>query len=322
MKLLGISRSSWHYRRYGDKRHVAHPVSQAHRHQPAQLSTQEVDQIQDLLTQGWKEGKSTRAICLAATDQGHHLASARSFARIAAKMRQKAKLPAVPRSKPKITPPVVIAQGPDQAWSWDITDLPGQYMGTCFKAYVITDVYSRKIIAFSVEQREDKDKVEQLFVRAFAQAVPQLIHADNGAVMRAKNVERLFASHHIIESHSRPRVSNDNPFIESVFATMKTSNTYPGVFTDLDHARGWCQAWVEAYNTTHLHSGIGFYPPQEVYNGTWRQRKDQRQQALDNHYTQHPQRYRKPPIAPEPPTTVAINIHHATEDQLNRLTKG
>lgn len=110
-------------------------------------------------------------------------------------------------------PPVVVADHPDAAWSWDITDLPGEFVGQRYKAYVVTDV---------------------------------------------------FDAHGVVESHSRPRVSNDNPYSEAVFATVKTHASYPGIFTSLDLARAWCASWIESYNTTHLHSGIGFYSPDEI----------------------------------------------------------
>ncbi|MDO5029808.1 MAG: integrase core domain-containing protein [Corynebacterium sp.] len=144
------------------------------------------------------------------------------------------------------------------------------------------------------------------------------MHADTGAAMIAGAVTDVFHAHGVVESHSRPRVSNDNPYSEAVFATMKTYASYPGIFTSLNHARAWRAPWIESYNTTHLHSGIGYYSPDEVYTGTWQTRRQVRQHALDAHYAAHPERYHRPPQAPSPNPTVGINLSPPTTH--NRLT--
>ena len=265
LKLLGISTGSWHYRRFGDPCRAAAPIPQKARRQPQQLTDQEVDTIKQLLHDGWGKGLSTHTICRLATDRGEHVASPRTFDRIAKTLRRRPPGP-TPRRKPQVkVPPVVVADHPDAAWSWDITDLPGEFVGQRYKAYVVTG---------------------------------------------------MFDAHGVVESHSRPRVSNDNPYSEAVFATMKTHASYPGIFTSLDHARAWCASWIESYDTMHLHSGIGFYSPDEVYTGAWQTRRQARQHALDAHYAAHPERYRQPPQAPSPNSIAGINLHH------QRLTTG
>lgn len=316
LKLLGISTGSWHYRRFGDPRRAAAPIPQKARRQPQQLTDQEVDTIKQLLHDGWGKGLSTHTICRLATDRGEHVASPRTFDRIAKTLRRRPPGP-TPRRKPQVkVPPVVVADHPDAAWSWDITDLPGEFVGQRYKAYVVTDIYSRRIVAFRIEQRECQRKAAAMFTQAFARTTPKVVHADSGAAMIAGAVTDVFDAHGVVESHSRPRVSNDNPYSEAVFATMKTHASYPGIFTSLDHARAWCASWIESYNTTHLHSGIGFHSPDEVYTGAWQTRRQARQHALDAHYAAHPERYRQPPQAPSPNPIVGINLHH------QRLTTG
>ena len=315
--MLGISTGSWHYRRYGDPRKVANPIPQSQRCQPHQLTQAEVDKITGLLRQGWQAGLSTRTICQQSTDREEHLASPRTFERIAARIRTSQDRPRQ-RRKPRVkTPPVVVADRPNAAWSWDITDLPGPYVHVRYKVYMVNDIYSRKIVIHRVEERESHNSATQMFTTAFAEAKPGVLHADSGSAMIASSLKSLLAKHTVIESHSRPRVSNDNPYSESVFATMKTSPDYPGIFTSLEHARTWVDQWVAHYNADHLHSGVGFYPPNEIYNGTWTIRHQRRQNALAAHYAQHPNRYHHPPQAQTPKPLAGINLPTP-----NQLTKG
>lgn len=135
---------------------------------------------------------------------------------------------------------VVVADHPDAARRWYITDLPGEFVGQRYKAYVVTDIYSRRIVAFRIEQRECQRKAAAMFTQAFARTTPKVVRADSGAAMIAGAVTDVFHAHGVVESHSRPRVSNDNPYSEAAFATMKTHPSYPGIFTSLDHAQAWC----------------------------------------------------------------------------------
>lgn len=235
--------------------------------------------------------------------------AARNRTQIAARIRTPDHRRRRRRTPAVITPPVVVADRPDAAWSWDITDLPGPYVGVAYKFYCVTDIYSRRIVAYRVEARESKILAADMFAEAFARTRPGVVHADSGAAMVADTVTGLFARHGVVESHSRPRVSNDNPYSESVFATMKTSWDYPGVFDDCEHARSWVDGWVARYNADHFHSGVGYYPPDEVYDGTWTVRRRRRQQALDDHYAKYPGRYRTPPVAGVVDAVVGINLN-------------
>lgn len=305
LRTLGVSRSSWYYRTHSDKRRVATPKPQRERVQPAALSAEERQRAQVLVTQARERGVGIEQVMYEHLDRGEYVASARTLYRIAQTMNVK-------KERPEHTTrpaPVIVADKPNQAWSWDITDLHGEYLGQAFKAYVIVDIYSRRIVQWRVESREHASYTVRLFTTAFQQAIPQVVHADSGAVMRAQQVKQLFTEYGVIESHSRPRVSNDNPYSESLFSTMKTSSTYPGVFTSLQHAREWMSEWVQAYNTQHHHSGIAYYTPEQVYTNTWQAVYQQRQSTLAQHYQAHPNRYRKPPSVNQPPATSSINYH-------------
>lgn len=242
------------------------------------------------------------------------LASRRSWWRIAASIPDQSARPAAPtrrRSADRTPPqaPVLVAAGPMQVWSWDITDLRTPWRGMAFKAYSIIDIYSRKIVGHRVEEREVDLLAADMFAEAFAaHGAPAAVHADSGAAMRSTVLKDLLAGHGVAQTHNRPRVSNDNPFSESEFRTMKYRPNYPGTFTDLHAARAHMDRYVPWYNRSHKHSGIALFSPDEVHDGTWRtlwQRRDRTQQA---YYDAHPERFRHRPTTPAPPGLVGINL--------------
>lgn len=213
LKLLGISTGSWHNRIYGDNRKTTDPIPQKHRVQPQALTPEEVERIEKEIRAGWERNLSTQQVCIECTDSGEHLGSLRTFERIAARMRARDRISAKPRAKRGARAvPVVVADRPDAAWSWDITDLPSPWVGVHFKAYAVTDIYSRKIVAHRVELKQCKDLAAQMFQQAFAQAIPGVVHADNGAAMIAGTTKKTLKAYGVTPSYSRPRVSNDNPF--------------------------------------------------------------------------------------------------------------
>jgi putative transposase len=146
------------------------------------------------------------------------------------------------------------------------------------------------------------------------------VHADSGPAMRSTLLKDLLADRGIDRTHNRPRVSNDNPFSESEFRTMKYRPNYPGTFADLDQARDHMASYVPWYNGQHKHSGIALFSPDEVHDGTWRHRWHQRDQAQQAYYTAHPERFRRRPRTPAPAGTVGINLpKHDTEADSQRL---
>ncbi|MFN3339862.1 MAG: transposase, partial [Dietzia sp.] len=193
-------------------------------------------------------------------------------------------------------------------WTWDITLLHGP--GRCYyRLYLAIDVYSRYPVAWRIESDETATKATEMFLDAFARhGAPALLHADNGAAMRSHELAAALEASQIGRSFSRPRVSNDNPFSESLFKTIKYDLDHPARFDSLDHARQWTSDFLHRYATEHHHSALGYYTPEQVFTGTAAQVRAARQQTLDQAAALHPLRYSAPPKAPALPTTTGINL--------------
>ena len=149
------------------------------------------------------------------------------------------------------------ATGPGQVWSWDITDLRSPWRGVAFKAYSIIDIYSRKLVGHRVEEREADHLAVQMFQTAFAaHGLPGAVHADSGPAMRSTLLKDLLEPLGITQTHNRPRVSNDNPYSESWFKTLKFAPTFPDRFATVGDARAFMADFVTAYNHQHRHTGL------------------------------------------------------------------
>jgi putative transposase len=212
-----------------------------------------------------------------------------------------------PRVKPEL-----LATKPNQVWSWDITKLAGPAKWTWFYLYVILDIYSRYAVGWMVAHREAAALAERLLADTLAaQGVEpgQLtIHADRGASMTAKPVAMLLADLGVTKSHARPHVSNDNPYSESHFKTLKHHPTFPDRFGCIQDARGFCQTFFGWYNFEHRHSGIALLTPADVHHGHAEQITLARGAVLDAAYAAHPERFvGKPPQPPRLPEAVWIN---------------
>ena len=321
-----MSRSTWHYRAV-PRAPVADPVSQKDRAYRSRISAADRGLIVDKITAGWAVGNSVDHAFASAWDAGVMRASRRSWWRIAAGIADQSLRPIAPTHRGSKTPreaPVLEATGPGQVWSWDITDLRSPWRGIAFKAYSIIDIYSRKIVGWRVEEREVDDLAVEMFQHAFARhGTPRAVHADSGPAMRSNALKDLLSDAGVAQTHNRPRVSNDNPFSESEFRTMKYRPNYPGTFPDLDHARAHLATYVPWYNSQHKHSGIALFSPDEVHNGTWHHHWHQRDQAQQAYYTLHPERFRHRPRTPAPAATVGINLpqHHNTQPAPNDSTQ-
>lgn len=213
--------------------------------------------------------------------------------------------------RPALVKPELMATGPNQVWSWDITKLRGPHKWTWFQLYVILDVHSRYVVAWLVATRESDRLAEELIADAiYEQQVPagQLaLHADRGSSMTSKTVAQLLADLGVQQSHSRPHQSNDNPFSESNFKTLKYSPSFPKRFTGIDHARRFCDWFFQHYNHQHRHSGIGLHTPADVHYGRAEEIRARRQQVLDAAYAARPTRFHRPPSAPRIPEATWIN---------------
>ncbi|RAI44803.1 hypothetical protein CH341_07190 [Rhodoplanes roseus] len=206
----------------------------------------------------------------------------------------------------------LLARAPNQVWSWDITKLMGPAKWSYFYLYVIIDIFSRRVVGWCVADRESATLFKALFDDAIAKhpAPPgQLtLHADRGGPMRAKATALLLADLGVTRSHSRPHTSNDNPFSESHFKTMKYQPQFPQRFSCIQDAKTFCRGFFDWYNQEHHHAGIGLMTPDQVHYGQADDVHAARQSTLDDAFTRNPERFvRKQPRPPTKPTATWIN---------------
>ncbi|EQD61285.1 transposase [mine drainage metagenome] len=215
--------------------------------------------------------------------------------------------------------PRLRAEAPNEVWTWDITKLPTLRRGVYLSLYVVLDLFSRLALAWMISAKENSALACQLMREASARyrIAPDTltIHQDRGAPMIAHTYLDLMSELGITASHSRPRVSNDNPFSESAFKTQKYQPDYPGRFDDIVHANRWCGEYFPWYNLEHHHAGLAGFTPEQVYTGRYRPIAERKQRALDAQYARHPERFvRGRPSVPMPPTVVSINPIIETEE--------
>ena len=208
--------------------------------------------------------------------------------------------------------PELVATAPNQVWSWDITKLLGPVKWTYYYLYVMLDIFSRYVVGWLLADCEASVLAQELISQSCdKQGVrpEQLtIHADRGSPMIAKPVALLLADLGVTKSHSRPHTSNDNPFSEAQFKTMKYRPDYPARFGCQEDAHSWAQSFFRWYNTEHRHSGIGLMTPHVVHYGQASQLFAARQRVLQLAYAAHPERFVKGlPQPPQLPPVVWIN---------------
>ena len=283
-------------------------MPQADRVQPHALSAAEEDTIVSFLGEDRFADLSVQQVFYRVFDEGQYVASMRTWYRIAARQGLSGDRRAQ-ATHPSKTVLELVAHGPNEVWSWDITRIKIATQKTSLHLYLIEDVFSRKCVGWRLEQREKDELAVDLIVNAVLaeRAKPDTLHADGGASMTSDQVKQLLADLGVAHSRSRPHVSNDNPFSESLFKTVKYDLDYPGVFDTEDQARTWLERHLGRYNGEHCHSGLNGYTPDDVHDGTWTDTATHRQAVLDSHSRQHPNRYRKPPTVRTPPGTVWIN---------------
>lgn len=251
-------------------------------------------------------GQSVSTIWAHAFDQGVHIASRRTWYRIAAQHRLTRPLrPRRPAPRPR---PEIEASAPHDAWCWDFTALPTPIRGQHYAAAVVIDLHSRAVVAATVLETEATEPVVALLTALITQyGAPRVLHADGGAVMTSTAIQHLLDPTPAQISHSRPRTPNDNPYIESWFRTAKQHLSWPGTFACLAEAQAWLASVVTWYNTSHHHSGLGWHTPNAVLTGIHHEQSLARQRLLDAAYAANPQRYRQPPRAPQVPLHTWIN---------------
>lgn len=213
---------------------------------------------------------------------------------------------------PRYVKPQLEATAPNQVWSWDITKLLGPVKWTYYYLYVILDIYSRYVVGWMLAERESATLAKQLIkTSCYKQEIVQdqlTLHADRGSSMSSKSLALMLSDLGITKTHSRPHVSNDNPFSESQFKTMKYRPEFPKRFGSIQDARAFGQDFFTWYNDEHRHSGIGWLTPKMAHYGLAEDVTAFRQKILDQAYQNHPERFvNKKPKAPELPKIVWIN---------------
>jgi putative transposase len=216
--------------------------------------------------------------------------------------------------------PELLATRPNQLWSWDITKLKGPVKWTYFYLYVLLDVFSRYVVGWLVACQESATLAQRLIAQSCArQGIAEgslTIHADHGPAMIAKSVALLLADLGVTKTHSRPHVSNDNPYSESQFKTLKYSPEFPERFGSLQDARSFLLDFFQWYNTMHHHSGLGLLTPFDVHHGLAERRLAERQAALRHAFAATPERFvRGMPTPPALPPAVWINRPRRLEEQ-------
>ena len=244
-------------------------------------------------------------------DEGTYLCSIRTMYRILAsehEVRERRNL----ARHPNYARPELLASGPKQVWSWDITKLLGPSKWSYYYLYVIIDVFSRYVVGWMIATHESAALAERLIAETCAKEDIEpgqlTLHADRGSSMTSKPVALLLSDLGVTKTHSRPHVSNDNPFSESQFKTMKYRPQFPERFGSLEEARAFCQAFFVWYNTEHHHSGLALLTPEMVHSGRDKEVIAARQETLRAAYAAHPERFvRQMPQAPALPQAVYIN---------------
>lgn len=216
------------------------------------------------------------------------------------------------RSHPTYQKPELLATGPNQLWSWDISQLKGPQKWLYFYLYVILDIFSRYVVGWLIAEQESAEFAELLIAETCTKQDIEpgqlTLHSDRGSPMKSKLVSQLLVDLGIIKSHSRPHISDDNPFSEAQFKTLKYRPDYPDRFADLPHAQQWGRAVFTWYNDQHYHSALGLLTPTSVHYGQAQTILVQRQQVLQTAYAAHPERFVKGmPLVPAPPKKVWIN---------------
>jgi putative transposase len=278
---------------------------------PRALAPAEKEQVLAVLNSERFQDQAVREVYATLLDEGTYLCSWRTMYRVLdekQEVRERRNL----LTHPVYAKPELLATAPNRLWSWDITKLRGPAPWTYFYLYVILDVFSRYVVGWMIAERESEELAQELIQATYAKhGIPagQLtVHADNGSVMISKTVAQLLSDLGVTKTHSRPHVSDDNPYSEAQFKTLKYRPDYPDRFGGRADARAWAQAFFTWYNHEHHHTGLALLTPVVVHYGQADQVLQARQQILQAAYAAHPERFVKG--APQPgrlPTAVWIN---------------
>jgi putative transposase len=310
-RALGLPRATL-YRRRRPKVESAGTAPPGPRPKPPRaLSTQERQHVLDVLHSEPYADQAPAEVYADLLDQGRYLCSIRTMYRILDE-HQEVRERRNQLRHPRYAAPQLVANAPNQVWTWDITKLLGPAKGTYYYLYVILDLFSRYVVGWMLAHRESEHLAQRLIRETVVKqdiARDQLtIHSDRGPSMRSQSVAQLLATLGITKSHSRPRVSNDNPFSESQFKTLKDQPDFPDRFASFDDALDLCGRFMHWQNQEHHHSGLGLLTPAVVHFGQADAVLAARQLVLNAAHAAHPERFVHHPPRPLPlPPEVWIN---------------
>jgi len=288
---LGVSRATFYrQRRQKETPRTEHLARQS----PRGLSTEEREQVRGILNSERFMDKAPREVYATLLDEGKYHCSVRTMYRILSAnkaVRERRNQ----RKHPNYKKPELLATGPNQVWSWDITKLLGPEKWSYFHLYVILDIFSRYVVGWMLARCEEANLASRLIRETVEKqnvTEDQLtIHSDRGPSMASQTVAQLLVSLGVVKSHSRPHVSNDNPFSESQFKTMKYRPEFPKRFGSYEDAKSFCRAFFDWYNNEHYHTGIGLLTPSMLHYGTAPKVIESRSKVLQANYAKHPERF-------------------------------
>mgnify|MGYP001812742798 CR=1 FL=1 len=259
------------------------------------LTPQERQAVLDTVNSPAYRSLPPSQIVPALADEGRYIASESTFYRI---LREEGQQQRRGRSRTRKNQPLSThcATGPNQVWCWDITWLPGPAKGVYYHLYLILDLYSRKVVGWEIHEEESSEQAAQLLHRAYLRenigGVPLVLHSDNGSPMKGASMVETLYRLGVVKSHSRPRVSNDNAYAESIFRTCKYRPDYPYKgFATLGDARAWVLKFEHWYNTEHKHSGLKFMTPQQRHCGETDHVMDNRKIVYEAARASNPRRW-------------------------------
>jgi putative transposase len=308
---LGVARASYYRQRQPQS-----TQPKADRQSARSLTQAENQTVLDVLHSERFVDQSPAEVYATLLDEGTYLCSIRTMYRILSEHHEVRERRNQLR-RPEYTKPELLATKPNQLWSWDITKLQGVAKWTYFYLYVILDVFSRYVVGWMVAHQESSALAERFIEESCQsqQIVPgQLtVHADRGSSMTSKSVAFLLSDLGVTKSHSRPHMSNDNPYSQAQFKTLKYQPQFPKHFGSIADVRAFCQDFFAWYNHQHHHSGIGLLTPAQLHSGQTDLVQRRRQLVLNEAYEHHQERFvRGLPQPPLVPTAVWINPPQST----------
>ena len=253
--------------------------------------------------------KAPRQVWAALLDEGTYTASVSTMYRLLRERDQVRERRAQARHEAR-KKPYLVARAPNEIFSWDITKLHGPADRQYYDLYVMIDIFSRYVVHWEIHLRETGDLAARFMENAIVAnggLAPGTIHSDNGTAMTSKAVTDLLATLDIVKSHSRPKVSNDNPYSEAAFKTLKYCPVFPERFASLADAQAFCRRFFTYYNHEHYHAGVGLHTPFTVHMGTAHAIQDKRAETIERFRAANPHRFTRAPQLPKIPKVAYIN---------------